>query len=204
MVMCLDRTNGKVLWEKTAKTGVPPEGYEVPYGSYASNTPVTSTGNGSTSSGSRWSVFVYDLEGNLQWQKDFPPMHKRGQFGEGTPTMIDGDTLFLKFDQERNSYMIALDKNTGKELWRVEREDEPSSWSPPLMVTYKGKKQLIVAGTKIRSYDSATGKLNWQCAGLGLNAIPAPCVGRRDRVRDDRLPESEYARGPHASTGRAI
>jgi len=119
-------------------------------------------------------IFVYDLDGNLQWQKDFPPLHKRGEFGKGTPTMLDGDTLYLKFDQERNSYMIAIDKNTGKELWRVDRSDEPNSWSPPLMVTYKDKKQLIVAGTKIRSYDPATGKLNWQCVGLGLNSIPAP------------------------------
>ena len=52
--------------------------------------------------------------------------------------------------------------------------DEASSWSPPLMVTYQGKKQLIVAGAKVRSYDPATGKLIWQCAGLGLNSIPAP------------------------------
>jgi outer membrane protein assembly factor BamB len=65
-----------------------------------------------------------------------------------------------------------LDKNTGKELWRVERA-EPSSWSPPLMVTYNGKKQLIVAGTRVRSYDPATGKVIWECAGLGLNSIPA-------------------------------
>jgi outer membrane protein assembly factor BamB len=173
VVMCLDRTTGKLLWEKTAKTGIPPEAHEVPYGSFASNTPVTD-GKRLYAFWESMGIFVYDLDGNLQWQKDFPPMHKRGEFGEGTPTMLDGDTLYLKFDQERNSYMLALDKNTGKELWRVDRGDEPSSWSPPLMVTYKDKKQLIVAGTKIRSYDPATGKLNWQCAGLGLNSIPAP------------------------------
>jgi len=86
--------------------------------------------------------------------------------------MVDGDTLYLKFDQEQNSHLIALDKNTGKELWRVERA-EPSSWSPPLIVTYNRKRQLIVAGTKVRSYDPETGKLIWECAGLGLNSIPA-------------------------------
>ena len=117
-------------------------------------------------------IFVYDLDGNLQWSKDFPQMWKRGEFGEGTPAMLDGDTLYLKFDQEKNSHLIAMDKNTGKELWRVDRA-EPSSWSPPLMVTYNGKKQLLVAGTRLRSYDPDNGKVIWECAGLGLNSIPS-------------------------------
>jgi len=172
VVMCLDRNTGKVLWERTARTATPPDGHETPYGSYASNTPVTDGKRVYAFFESR-GIFVYDLNGKLEWQKDFPQMHKRGEFGEGTPTMLDGDTLYLKFDQEKGSYLLALDKNTGKELWRVER-DEPSSWSPPLMVTYKGKKQLITSGTTVRSYDPATGKVIWQCAGLGLNAIPAP------------------------------
>jgi len=172
VVMCLDRNTGKVLWERTAKTAAPPEAHQIPYGSYASNTPVTDGKRVYAFLESR-GIFVYDLNGVLQWQKDFPPLHKRGEFGEGTPTMLDGNTLYLKFDQEQNSYLLALDKNTGKELWRVER-DEPSSWSAPLMVTYKGQKQLIVAGTKVRSYGPATGKLIWQCAGLGLNSIPNP------------------------------
>ena len=172
VVICLDRITGKVLWERTAKTATPPEGYRIPYGSYASNSPVTDGKRVYCFFESR-GIFVYDLDGVLQWQKDFPPLHKRGDFGEGTPTMLDGDTLYLKFDQEQGSYLLALDKNTGKELWRVER-DEPSSWSAPLMVTYNGRKQLIVAGTTVRSYDPANGKLIWKCAGLGLNSIPAP------------------------------
>ena len=171
VVMCLDRNTGKLLWERTAKTATPPDSHQIPYGSYASNIPATD-GKRLYAFWESRGIFVYDLDGNLQWQKDFPQMHKRGEFGEGTPTMVDGDTLYLKFDQEQNSHLIALDKNTGKELWRAERA-EPSSWSPPLMVNYNGKRQLIVAGTKVRSYDPETGKLIWECAGLGLNSIPA-------------------------------
>lgn len=95
-------------------------------------------------------------------------------FGEGVPTVLDGDTLYLKFDQEQDSYMLALDKRDGKELWRVAR-DEVSSWSPPLVVTHNGRKQVVVsASKKVRSYDAATGKLIWEAAGLGTNVIPAP------------------------------
>ena len=169
--LCHDRNTGKLLWERSPKTFTPPDSYQVPYGSYGSNIPVTDGKRVYFFMESR-GIYVYDLDGKLEWQKDFPQMKKRGEFGEGTPAAVDGDTLFLKFDQELGSYMIALDKNNGKELWRVDRA-EPSSWSPPLMVTHNGKKQLLVAGTRVRSYDPATGKVNWECDGLGLNSIPS-------------------------------
>lgn len=171
VVMCLDRNTGKVLWEHSPKTFTPPDGYQVPYGSYASNIPTTD-GKRLYAFWESRGIFVYDLNGKLEWQKEFPQMHKRGEFGEGTPTVVDGETLYLKFDQEQGSYLLALDKNTGKELWRTDRA-EPSSWSPPLIVQHNGRKQLLTAGTRLRSQDPATGKLLWECAGLGLNAIPA-------------------------------
>jgi outer membrane protein assembly factor BamB len=73
---------------------------------------------------------------------------------------------------------LALDKHTGREIWRVAR-DEASSWSEPLVVAHSGRKQLLVsASNKVRSYDAATGKLIWECAGLGSNVIPAPVSSR--------------------------
>src|SRR5260370_35702860 len=70
--------------------------------------------------------------------------------------------------------MVALDKNTGAELWRASR-DEVSNWAMPLVVDYAGSGQVVVAATnKVRSYDLKTGKLIWECAGLGGNVIPAP------------------------------
>jgi outer membrane protein assembly factor BamB len=69
-----------------------------------------------------------------------------------------------------------LDKSTGKEIWKVERQ-EVSSWAPPTVVTVAGRKQIIVAATaKVRAYDYQTGKLIWECAGLGTNVIPAPVI----------------------------
>jgi outer membrane protein assembly factor BamB len=70
--------------------------------------------------------------------------------------------------------MLALDKQTGKELWRVNR-DELSSWSPPLVVSHKSRKQVVVsASNKVRSYEPSSGKLIWECGGLGGNVIPSP------------------------------
>lgn len=173
VVMALDRTTGKVVWERVATTATPHEGYHGRYGSFASNTPVTDGTHLYAFFGSR-GMYCYNLDGKLIWKKDFPPMRMRLQFGEGTPTVVDGNTLYLKFDQEQDSYMVALDKRTGKELWRVSR-DEVSSWSPPLVVTHEGQKQVVVsASTRVRSYEPASGKLIWEAGGLGTNVIPAP------------------------------
>jgi outer membrane protein assembly factor BamB len=175
VLMCLDRKTGKTIWEKTAKTATPHEGYHQRYGSFASNSPVTDGKLVYAFFGSR-GLYAYDLNGNLKWQKDFPPMKMRLQFGEGTAPVIHEETLLLNFDQEEGSHIVALDKTSGKQLWRSER-DEVSSWAPPLVIDHNGVKQAIVAASnKVRSYDMRTGKVIWECAGLGTNVIPAPVI----------------------------
>jgi outer membrane protein assembly factor BamB len=173
IVMCLDRKTGKSLWERTATTATPHEGHHARYGSFASNSPITDGKHVYAFFGSR-GLYTYDLDGKLVWKKEFSPMRMKLQFGEGVAPVVDGNSLYLKFDQEQGSHLLALDKNTGNQLWRVER-DEMSSWSEPLVVTHGGRKQLIVSATsKVRSYDPATGKVIWEAAGLGANVIPAP------------------------------
>jgi outer membrane protein assembly factor BamB len=173
LVLCLDRRTGKVLWEREATVATPHEGYHRQYGSFASNAPVTDGRMVYAFFGSR-GLYAYDLNGKLAWKKDFPPMKMLLSFGEGVAPVLDGDSLYLKFDHQEGSYLLALDKRNGKELWRVDR-DETSSWSAPLMVTHQGKKQLVVsASKKVRSYDPASGKVIWEVAGLGANVIPVP------------------------------
>ncbi|MBM3812897.1 MAG: hypothetical protein FJW20_14835 [Acidimicrobiia bacterium] len=173
-LVCLDRKTGKVIWQKTAVKATPHEGYHRRYGSFASHSPVTDGKHVIAFFGSR-GVYAFDLNGNKVWGKDLDvKMRMRLAFGEGTPPTLYQDTLLLKFDQEGESFMIALDKNTGNEKWRVAR-DEQSSWSPPYVVEHGGKKQVVVSATnKVRSYDLAAGKLLWETPGLGSNVIPAP------------------------------
>ena len=179
-VLCFDRKTGKLIWERVAKTAAPHEGYHARYGSHASNSPITDGKYLYASFGSR-GMFVYDFDGKLIWEKQFRPMRMRLQFGEGSPTTLHGDRLFLNFDSEEDSYVLALDKRTGKEVWRV-AQDELSSWSPPFVVEHKGAKQVVVpASNKVRSYDYDTGKLLWETVGLGSNVIQSP-VTQRDIV----------------------
>jgi outer membrane protein assembly factor BamB len=173
-VICLDKKTGKVVWQRTAKTAAPHEGFHHMYGSFASNSPVTDGKRLYAYFGSR-GIYCYDLDGKLIWEKDLGvKMKMRLGYGEGVAPALGGDALILGFDQEAGSFIVALDKNTGAELWRASR-DEVSNWAMPLVVDYAGAKQVVMSGTnRVRSYDVKTGKVIWECAGLGGNVIPAP------------------------------
>jgi outer membrane protein assembly factor BamB len=172
--MCLHRSTGKVLWQKTAITAIPHEGYHRTYGSFASNAPVTDGAFVYASFGSR-GIYCYDMSGKLIWKNDLGVrLRIRNEFGEGAAPVLDGDRLIQAYDQESGSFIVALDKKNGRELWRTAR-DEVSAWSTPLVIEGAYGRQLVVSATmKTRSYDPATGTLIWECGGLGANVIPAP------------------------------
>ena len=108
-----------MLWQRTAITAVPHEGVHQTYGSFASNSPVTDGKHVYAFFGSR-GMYCYDMKGNLVWQKDFGiQMRMRMAFGEGMAPVLSGDRLILVFDHEGDSFMVVLDKTTGKEIWRA-------------------------------------------------------------------------------------
>ena len=175
ILMCLDRKTGKLLWERVVKVATPHEGYHPQYGSFASNSPVTDGKHVIAFFGSR-GVYCYDLDGNKIWEKDFGlQLRMFNGFGEGSWPTLEGDTLLLLFDHEGDSFLVAMDKSTGRELWRVARPDGNTNWSGPVVISYADRKQIIVsASRKVHAYDFETGKPLWECAGLGQNTIPAP------------------------------
>src|SRR5262249_3896033 len=181
VVMCLDKKTGKTWWERVAKVATPHEGYHGNYGSFASNAPVTDGRYLYASFGSR-GIYCFDLDGKLIWEKNLGvQMRIKLQFGEGSAPALYGNLLIHNFDHEDGSFVVALDKETGKEVWRTSR-DETSAWATPLIAEIKGKKQVVIsASKKVRAYDPDNGKLIWECAGLGANVIPMP-VQQNDLV----------------------
>jgi len=179
-VLALDRRTGKILWQRTAKTAVPHEGGHNTYGSFASNSPVTDGAFVYAFFGSR-GMYCYDFKGALIWARDFGvQMRMRMAFGEGMAPVLHGDRIVLVFDHEGDSFIVAIDKKTGKDIWRAARE-EGTNWAAPLITTVGTRTEVIVAGSnKTRSYDLETGKVVWEIAGLGANTIPQP-------VRQDDL-----------------
>ncbi len=173
-LLCIDRATGKTLWQKIAREELPHEGVRPGEGSFASASPLTDGKNVYAFFGSR-GLYCYDMKGGLKWQKDFGKMRIKMAFGEGSSPALFGDTLVLTWDQEGGgSFIVALNKDTGEQLWK-ETRDEGTSWATPLIVKYDGKAQVITdASKKIRGYDLASGKVIWECGGLTANVIPSP------------------------------
>ncbi len=171
-IFAIDRKSGKVLWQRTLREELPHEGTH-PTGTWASNSPVTDGEHVYAYFGSR-GLYCLDWEGNLIWEKDLGDMTIKLGFGEGSSPFLYGDKIVLNWDHEGPSFTIALDKKTGKELWRARREEE-TSWATPVVVEHGGKPQVVTSATnRVRSYDLATGKLIWETTGMTMNAIPSP------------------------------
>jgi len=171
-VLAISRRDGSIIWEKAVNEDVPHEATHEE-GSWASNSPVTDGEYVYAYFGSR-GLYCLDMNGNIVWNRDFGDMKIKMAFGEGSSPAIYGDTLVINWDNEENSFIVALDKKTGEDIWHKDR-DEKTSWSTPLIVEHNGKQQVIVSATnRIRSYDLATGDLIWECRGMTQNAIPSP------------------------------
>ncbi len=172
-VLCLDRQTGKVLWQQVAREEVPHEGFRQNEGSFASSSGLTDGQLLFAHFGSH-GLYCYDFDGILRWKQDLGKMRVAMGFGEGSSPALYKDTLIVNWDNEDGSFIIALDKNSGKQLWKKPRE-EHTSWSTPLILENGGKPQVVVAATgKIRCYDLSSGDLVWECGGLTRNVIPCP------------------------------
>lgn len=173
VVMAVDRTTGDVVWERTAREDAPHEGTHRENGTYASSSAVTDGEHVIASFESR-GLYAYDMNGTLVWQKDLGDKRMRNEFGEGTTPALFGNHLVVVWDHQGQSFIVALDKRTGEELWRRDR-DEIDSWFTPLIVDVNGRPQVVTgAMNRIQSYDLATGDVVWHTAGLTMNPIPSP------------------------------
>jgi outer membrane protein assembly factor BamB len=175
VVLAVSRHDGRILWTNIAHETFPHEGgHET--GSLASNSPVTDGERLYAFFGSR-GLYCLSLDGELRWKKDFGQMQTLHAHGEGSSPVLHGDTLIVCWDHEGDSFLAALDKRTGKEFWKVAR-DEKTSWSTPLVVEHEGRTQVVVSATsRVRSYDLASGALLWECAGLSRNVVSSPVAG---------------------------
>ena len=171
-LIALNRSDGSVLWQKTLRETPPHEGIHET-ASFASNSPITDGEHIYAYFGSR-GLYCLDMAGNLKWEKDIGKMQKRNTFGEGSCPIIHGNTIVILQDHEGPSFITALDKRTGDELWKMDR-DERTTWTSPIVVEHGGKAQVIVTATnRSRSYDLETGEVLWECGGMTGNVIPTP------------------------------
>jgi outer membrane protein assembly factor BamB len=179
-VIAIDRDNGKVLWQSTAWEGTP---YDDRHrkSSYAASTPATDGKLVYAYFGTE-GLYAYDFNGKLAWKADLGKLGTVGM-GTGTSPILFDNFVIVQCDEENGeaSFIVGLDKKTGKEVWRTPRKVQVS-WSTPLLVKTAKRAELITSGTEfILSYDPATGKELWRHKGVESNAIPSP-VANSDMV----------------------
>ena len=173
LVLCYDLKSGREVWRQEAHRGTPPNQLHVK-NTYASATPVTD-GERVYANFGYVGLFCYDLEGRKFWSTNWTPVKTRNGWGSAASPVLHDDRVFLVNDNDEQSFAVALDTKTGRQLWRVER-DEKSNWATPYVWRNERRTELITPGAKrIRSYD-LNGELLWECGGMSSIVIPTPCA----------------------------
>ena len=174
-VLCIRRSDGEVVWSKSVIKTVPHESVHAT-ASQASNSPVTDGQRIYAHFGSR-GIYCLDMSGKVVWSKQLGKMTIKHKFGEGSSPALAGDVLIVNWDHDGgSSFICALNKKSGKQIWRKERE-EGATWATPAITKVRGKTIAIVpASGKSCAYNVKNGKVIWSVSGLSSNVIPSPIV----------------------------
>ncbi|HEY5914034.1 MAG TPA: PQQ-binding-like beta-propeller repeat protein [Verrucomicrobiae bacterium] len=170
-MFCLDLDSGAVRWERLLHQGTPAQPKHLK-NTFASETPVT---DGQTVYALIGNVGVFALafDGTLKWSNPIPPQTTRYGWGPAASPVLHHDRLYMVNDNDQRSYLLALDKASGKEIWRTDR-DEKSNWSTPYVWENRRRTEIVTAGTgAVRSYD-LEGKLLWSLKGMSSITIATP------------------------------
>jgi outer membrane protein assembly factor BamB len=167
-VIALDRASGKTVWTRTVHQGVPRVKRHVK-ASHASATPATDGRVVVAMLGSE-GLYAFDMDGKELWRKDFGPLavgladEPEYEWGPASSPIIYRDTVFVQNDRYKDSFVVAFDVMTGKELWRASREERPT-WSTPLVHIHNGRATLVVVSSlSTRGYDVQSGRELWRIA----------------------------------------
>ncbi len=167
-LVCVDAKTGKIIWNERIKPTLP-ESKRVREHGYAAQTPVTD-GEYLYVFFGKSGVFKFDLKGNKIWQTSVGT--KTHGWGSGTSPVLFENLVIVNASVE-SKLLVALDKNTGKEVWQAGGMDE--AWNTPHLVKLpNGKHELAVSVSKwILGFDPKTGKELWRCKGIADYICPS-------------------------------
>jgi outer membrane protein assembly factor BamB len=176
MVYDIDFKTGKIRWERQLFNGDPPLLRHIK-NSYASESVATDGERIYVYFGMIGLVAALDMKGEVQWAKEFTPVNTFNEMGTAASPIVYKDRLIIVNDNLKDSFISTFDKKTGRELWRVKRE-ERGNWSTPFVWENELRTEIVTAGTgKVRSYD-LDGKLLWELSGMTILTIPTPFASK--------------------------
>jgi outer membrane protein assembly factor BamB len=178
IIYALDKRTGKVLWERVAHQGVPAEKRHIK-STYANSTPATDGRIVVAWFGSQ-GVFAYDVSGRFLWKVELGRLDLGAydiptyEWGPASSPIIWNNLVILQCDTQSDSFILALDADTGKTVWKTEREELPSWGTPTVAMTSVGPVLVANASNFIRGYDPRTGKELWRLGGSSKITAPTP------------------------------
>jgi len=180
-IYCLDKTSGKIIWERLAHKGIPKSKRHTK-ASQANCTAATDGKYVIVHFGSE-GLYCYDFKGNLIWKKDMGIINPGYapvpgiEWGYSSSPIIFKNRIIVQCDIPKNPFIAALDLKTGNEVWKTARGEEAQTYCTPAIYTKNGKTQVIANGyTHMCGYDFETGKEIWKLGNGGDIPTPAPVI----------------------------
>lgn len=194
-LLCLNRKTGALVWERLAYRGVPKEKRHMK-ATYANATPVTDGEVVVAFFGSQ-GLYAYDLDGKALWSRDLGRLDVGAydlpeyEWGTASSPILYRELVIVQCDQQKGSFLTALDRRTGKTVWKTDRNELPS-WGTPTIYPGKNRDELVTNGSNfIRGYDPLSGKEFWRLAGSSKITAPTPIYsGDLILVASGRRPEA--------------
>ena len=178
MIYALDKLSGKIVWERVAFEGEPREKRHIK-ATYANSTPATDGRIVVAWFGSQ-GVYAYDVNGRFLWKVDLGRLDLGAydiptvEWGSASSPIIWKDLVILQCDTQTDSFIVALNANTGETVWKTERDELPSWGTPTIAVTSQGEELITNASHFIRGYDPRTGKELWRLGKSSKLTAPTP------------------------------
>jgi outer membrane protein assembly factor BamB len=170
----VDPDSGKILWQKSE----PVAQVEVFHPTTGSPAPATPACDGERLYAffGSYGLICYNLDGKKLWTHPLGPF--KDEYGAGSSPVLIDNKVIINQDHDLDSFLIALDRFTGKMLWKIPRPDAVRSYSTPAIWNRNDHKEVLVAGAlELASYDPATGNRLWTVGGLARITIPTPVIG---------------------------
>ena len=176
LLYCLNLKSGKVEWTKEFHAGHPPGGRHRK-NSFVSETPVTD-GKFIYVYVANLGLWAFDLKGKQVWTTPLEANPIYLDFGTGSSPALADNLLVIVSDNEKQGYIAAFDKQTGKQVWRTNRDLGPqgrrSAWVTPFVWRHPLRTEIVTVGPgAVVSYDTA-GKELWRMSGMSGAPVPMP------------------------------